>query len=245
MLVVVDVRPGDCGIVGTEELREHMGSLRRGLQRTRAVIIRVSPFMDLSILKALPIGLIMFVAMVWGFFRRRAGQRAAQADYPALAERLGLVYRVPAHPKQIGQLYGTMRGFSVLVDPDEQRKLIVRFRSEPKLDLRSYEGPRCPIGMEYYTSRDRGVDNYLKTRYASPDIALCLDEVDLSHLLEPFRQRYRHAVKQLNITEHGVTCVLDFGNPPHIPVTAVEELMPALLDWAEAIEPPGLAVLPK
>lgn len=193
--------------------------------------------MDLSALKALPLGLIMFGAMAWGFFRRRAGLRAAQGDYPALAMRLGLAYRKPAHSKQIGQLHGTMRGFSVLVDPDEQRKLIVRFRGEPKLDLRSYEGPRCPIGMEYYTSRDRSVDNYLKTRYASPEMALRLNETPLAELLRPFRERYRHEVKQLNITEHGVTCVLDFGNPPHIPVTAVEELLPALVDWAEAIEP--------
>jgi hypothetical protein len=193
--------------------------------------------MDLSVLTSLPIGLLMFAAMVWGFFRRRARQKSAQEDYPALAERLRLARRPPAHPNQIGQLYGTMRGYSVLVDPDEQRKIIVRFRGEPKLDLRSYEGPRCPMGMEYYTAHDRAVDGYLKTRYASPEIALRLDEADLRRLVQPFRERYRHDVKQLNITEHGVTCVLDFGNPPHIPAAAVEELLPALIDWAEAIEP--------
>jgi hypothetical protein len=71
-----------------------------------------------------------------------------------------------------------------------------------------------------------------------------LDEADLPRLLQPFRQRYRHVAKQLNITEHGVTCVLDFGNPPHIPVAAVEELLPALIDWAEAIEPQDRSLLP-
>jgi len=194
--------------------------------------------MDLSALKALPLGLIMFGVMAWGVIRRRARQRTAQADYPNLAAKLGLAFRPPAHPKQIGQIYGTLRGFSVLVDPDDQRKLIVRFRAAPKLDLRSYDGPLCPKGMAYYSSGERAVDNYLKTRYASREMALRLDGTDMLQLLQPFRERYRHDVKQLNITEHGVTCVLDFGNPPHIPVAAVERLLPALIDWAEAVEPP-------
>jgi hypothetical protein len=194
--------------------------------------------MDLSVLRSLPIGLLMFAALVWGYFRRRAGQKRAQESYPALAARLGLVHRPANSPNQIGQLQGSLRGFSVLVDPDEQRKIIVRFRGEPRIDFRSYDGPRCPAGMTYYTAQNRIVDAYFKTRYASTDIAERLDETDLSLLLEPLRQRYRHAVKQLNITAHGVTCVLDFGNPPHIPAAAVEQLLPALLDWAETLEPP-------
>jgi hypothetical protein len=195
-------------------------------------------FMDLSLLKSLPIGLLMFVGLAWAFFRRRARQRQAQSDYPELAARLGLAYRVPSIPSQIGQLFGTLRGFPVTVDPDEQRKLIVRFHGEPKVDFRSYEGPRCPAGFSYYTSQKREVDEFFKTRYAGVEVARLLDAANLGPLVAPFRERYRHAVKQLNITQHGVTCVLDFGNPPHIPMEAVEALLPVLLDWANLIEPP-------
>lgn len=195
--------------------------------------------MDLPFLQALPIGLLMFAALAWGYFRRRSHQRDAQLNFPNLAQRLGLVFRPAKHPKQIGQLHGTLRGFAVAVDPDEQRKLIVRFRGEPKIDLRSYEGPRCPVGLDYYSSKSHSVDRFFQTRFASDELAERLNEADLDALLEPFRGRYRYAVKQLNITQHGVTCVLDFGNPPHIPAQAVEDLLPALLDWAELIEPPA------
>jgi len=195
--------------------------------------------MDWSFLHALPIGLLMFATLAWRFFRRRSHQRNAKTTYPSLAKRLGLGYRPPADAKLIGQLYGTLRGYSVVVDPDEQRKLIVRFRGEPRIDFRSYEGPRCPVGHTYYSSRNRAVDTFFTTRYASEEMVERLDAANLPALLEPFQKGYRAAVKQLNITSHGVTCVLDFGNPPHIPAEAVEDLLPALLDWAEAIEPPG------
>jgi hypothetical protein len=194
--------------------------------------------MDLSsYLKALPVGLVMFAVMAARFFRRRAGHQKARTDYPALAVRLGLEHRAPTSPNQIGCLQGQMRGFSVLVDPDEQRKLIVRFHGEPDVDLRTYDGPQRPSRLVYYVSHDRVVDGFLKTRYASPAMAEYLDAADLSALVRPFIERYRGAVKQLNITQHGVTCVVDFGTPPHIPARAVEELLPALLDWAEAVEP--------
>lgn len=193
--------------------------------------------MDFSFLKAVPIGLLMFAALAWKFFRRRAQQTRAQAEYPELAKRLGLSYRSPTAANQIGRLHGVLRGFAVVVDPDEQRKLIVRFRGEPRIDFRSYEGPVCPADMVYYSSGSREIDRFFPTRFASREIAERLEAADLARLLQPFRGLYRDAVKQLNITQHGVTCVLDFGNPPHIPAQAVLALLPALLDWAELFEP--------
>lgn len=192
--------------------------------------------MDLSFLTAMPIGLLMFAALAVKFFRRKARQQRAQTDYPALAQRLGLTYRSGARPNQIGQLHGVLRGFRVAVDPDEQRKLIVRFRSEPRIDFRTYDGPRCPVDMVYYSTGSRDVDRFFPTRFISPELAERLDSVDLAGLLQPFRTHYRDALKELNITQHGVTCVLDFGNPPHIPADAVVELLPALVDWAEVVE---------
>lgn len=193
--------------------------------------------MDWTVLKALPIGLVMFTSLVWGVYKRRAGHRHAREDYPALAARLGLVYRPASSKNQIGQMLGTLRGYSVLVDPDDQRKIIVRFSGSPNLDLRNYESPRRSSQLRYFTFRQRVANDFFKTRYVDSDIAERLNAADVSVLLAPFTQRYRYDVKQLNLTEHGVTCVLDFGNPPHIPVVAIEVLLPALLDFAEVIEP--------
>ena len=193
--------------------------------------------MDLSALKALPFGLLIFVAMAWRFFRRRSGQKTARLEYPALASQLQLTYRPPRYPNHSGKLHGELRGFPTLVDPDEQRKLIVRFRGAPRIDFRSYEGPRCPADMTYYTSRSRAVNGFFKTRFVGEDVARRLDAADLEKLLEPFLSRHRGVIREFNITEHGATCVLDYGNPPHIPVDAVATLLPALVDWAELIEP--------
>jgi hypothetical protein len=193
--------------------------------------------MDLSVLKALPIGLLMFAGLGWSYFRRRAGHRQARDAYPDLAVRLGLAYRAPSSAHGIGQLHGTLRGFAVVVDPDDQRKLIVRFRGEPKIDFRNYENPVHPGKWLHFTSGRRAIDTFFVTRYADPSIAERLRAADLDSLIKPFTERYRYEVKQLNLTQHGVTCVLDFGNPPRIPPAAVEVLLPALLDWAEVIEP--------
>ncbi len=195
--------------------------------------------MDFTQLKALPFGLVLFAGMAWAFFRRRMRHQHAHHDYPALAERLGLQYKPPRVERRIGQLCGTWRGFSVLVDPDEQRKVIVRFHGEPAIDLRTYEGPRRPGHLDYYSFNDRDADRFFKTRFASPEMAERLDQADVASLMEPFAQRYRRELRQLNITQQGVTCVVDFGNPPHIPAQAVEELLSALVQWAELIEPPS------
>jgi hypothetical protein len=198
--------------------------------------------MDWSIVKAMPLGLVMFSSLVWGYYRRRAGHRRAREDYPALATRLGISFRAPSSKDQIGHLYGTLRGYAVYIDPDDQRKLIVRFRGAPKVDLRNYESTRRSGQIPYFSFRERSANEYFGTRYADPEIGARLNEAELSRLLEPFAKRYRYEVKELNITEHGVTCVLNFGNPPHIPVAAIETLLPVLLDWAEVIEPASSSI---
>jgi hypothetical protein len=193
--------------------------------------------MNWSIVNALPLGLVMFLGLVWGVYRRRVSYHRAREDYPALAERLGLHFRPSYLSQGIGQLYGTIAGYSVLIDPDDQRKIIVRFNGAPNIDLRNYESPKRSSFLQYFAFRERRANEYFKTRFASPEIAERCASADVNSLLKPFLERYKYEVKQLNVTTHGATCVLDFGNPPHIPVTAIEELLPALINWAELIEP--------
>jgi len=192
--------------------------------------------MEMSLLKALPFGLLIFGYMAMKALRRRAGRDQARLDYPALAERLGLTHRAPRHPAEIGQLTGQLRGFSVVVDPDEERRLIVRFRGSPAVDLRSYSVGRRLSALPYFDHGDPRVNRFFSTRHASPAIAERLAPADLFALTRPFTDSFPGSVKQVNITEHGLTCSLDFGNPHHIPARAVELLLPVLLDWAELIE---------
>ena len=81
-------------------------------------------------------------------------------------------------------------------------------------------------------------DSFFKTRMVSEEIAERLSQAERpNELLKPFRGPYYRELKQLNVTPNGVSCILNFGNPPHIPVPAIEVLLPAMIELARLIEP--------
>lgn len=188
---------------------------------------------------SLPIGMLMFAGMVAAFVLRRARARRASRQFPELAAKLGLSHRAPTQGKGIGILSGEYRGYHVHVDPDDQRRITVRFDTAPNIDFRTYEIPRgAPPGMHTYYSSDRKFDAFFKTRFASSEVAARLAEIPTPRrLIEPFRGSYYRELKQVNITHHGVSCVFDFGNPPHLPADAVEQLLPAMIEVARIVEP--------
>jgi hypothetical protein len=178
--------------------------------------------------------------MVFAFLRRRAGNQQATKQYPALATRLGLTHRPSRYEKGVGTLSGEFRGFDVVVDPDEQRRIVVKFRGQPRIDLRSYDIPTPPPqGMGTLFSRDKQFDAFFKTRHVGSDEQARLEELPRpSELLAPFR--HVRELKQLSMTASGVSAVFDFGNPPHIPADVVEGLLPAMVELARLIEEPAV-----
>src|SRR5262249_10301003 len=85
-----------------------------GLGRARA------PMADLeSILKAAPIGLLMFFGTYLATKRRQSGRARAAKELPELARQLGLESRAAA-PGSLGALSGDYDGYRVYVDPDER-----------------------------------------------------------------------------------------------------------------------------
>jgi hypothetical protein len=189
---------------------------------------------------ALPFGLLVFFGMVLAVLRRRARFRETARAFPALGDKLGLQFKPAAHVRSIGTLSGELGGYQVFIDPDEQRRITVRFAQEPRVDLRNYQQHPCaPRGMNTYFSGNQRFDSFFQTRYLSDEVAQRLEQVaDLGRLVEPFRGRYYRALKQLNVTSNGVSCVFDFGHPPHLPPAAIELLLPAMIELAQAIEPP-------
>jgi hypothetical protein len=190
---------------------------------------------------ALPIGMLMFGGMFLAFVIRRARAGRAMRDFPALAAKLGLVHRPSLHQGAIGGLSGEYQGYRVYIDPDDQRAISLRFEHEPLVDFRNYEVNRgAPRRMHTYYSGDKRFDAFFKTRYAGDQVATRLDALEHPRkLLEAFQGPYFRQLKQLNITSNGVSCVLDFGNPPHIPGAAIELLLPAMAELARVIEPHG------
>jgi hypothetical protein len=189
---------------------------------------------------ALPIGLLMFVGMFLAVVLRRVRFKRAAASFPALGTKLGLSFKRPSSSRAIGTLHGSYQGYQVFIDPDEQRRITVRFSGEPRINLRNYEhGNRPPKGMQTFFSGDKRFDGFFKTRYVGPDLEERLSQVEnLRELVGPFQGPYYRQLKQLNVTPNGVSCILDFGNPPHIPPAAIEHLLPAMVSLARIVEPP-------
>jgi hypothetical protein len=199
---------------------------------------------------ALPIGLLMFVGSALAFALRKSGRRQAIKAFPALAGELGLSFVAPRYAEAQGTLVGELRGHRVHVDPDDQQRLLVRFKQSPAsalaIDLRTYEHSlRAPFGMVTLYTNEREFDRFFRTRFASEALALRLAEASgLAATVAPFRGAFARNLRGLSVTAEGVTCNLDFGRPQHIPAEAVRELLPACLALVELIEASADAAAP-
>jgi hypothetical protein len=191
-----------------------------------------------SPLIGLGFGLAMFAFTALGFLLRKRGQKRAAEELPKLALELKLLLVPARHARALGQLKGSYQGYEVRVDPEESRSISVRFRGSPKIDLRSYQGPIAPpYGWVTLSSGDRAFDRFFKTRFIASELAQSLvSDQKPSSLLEPFRGAYDRRVKALTVSADGVRCELDFGNPPHVPASAIRVLLPACVALCAFIE---------
>jgi hypothetical protein len=191
-----------------------------------------------SILKAAPIGLLMFFGTYLASKRRQSGRARAAKELPELARRLGLESR-KADPGGIGALSGDYEGYRVYVDPDERPRIVVYFANAPAVALRTYEHEkRVPPGMVSVLTDNDAVDRFFRDRYASPERAAALhDEASaFERLLEPFTGRWNRNVAHVSVTSERLECALDFGRPSYIPKEAVESLLPGAVALARFLE---------
>lgn len=188
---------------------------------------------------ALPIGFLMFFGMAFAFVKRRASHHLASKAFPRLAEQLGLSYKPSPYRAGIGTLSGRLGGYRVFVDPDEQRKVSLHFEGTPALLLRSYDqNQRPPAELARLYSGERSFDAFFKTRYADEAVAHRIQEYKgWRPLIEALKTEFRRELAQFNVSETGITLVLDFGNPPHIPGGVVERLLEIAVQFASVIDP--------
>lgn len=186
----------------------------------------------------LPLGAVLLVSLLYASLRHKSGFRRAAAALPEVGRELGLEYSSPRYTRAQGSLAGRYRGRVVRVDPDEQRAILMRFEGAPCIDLRTYERPqRAAPGMTQIQSGDALFDGFWKTRFASKAIARRMARAELpSRVTEPFKLAYWRNLRSLSVSEAGITCVLDFGNPPYIPADALRVLLPALAALADFVE---------
>lgn len=189
--------------------------------------------------KALPIGFLMFFGMVFAFLKRRASHKLASRAFPMIAERMGLTYKPSPYRRGIGTLSGTVQGYRVFVDPDDQRKISLHFRGQPGVLLRNYDqNQRPPADLARLYSGNKSFDTFFKTRYADEAVSARIRAFKgWRPLVQALTQEFRRELKQFNVSETGITLVLDFGNPPHIPGGVVERLLELMLQLACVVDP--------
>jgi hypothetical protein len=187
---------------------------------------------------------VLFLGMYAGIRLKRAGYNRARRDYPVLADRAGLVFRAPVDRTGVGQLRGTFRGRQVIVDPDETTRISVEFATPCPIECRSYDVPRRPAaGLEQAHTGVDAFDRLFKYRYAAPALLerLMASRAELRAGLAPFRRRRASHLRDFVVKPEGIDCYFDFGKPPHIPASVVEEVLEesaALADLIEAASDP-------
>lgn len=181
-------------------------------------------------------GMLFFGVMVFGALRRKAGNVVARAQYPKLANKLGLNYSPSPFRKGVGKLEGKLDGFSVVVDPDDQRRIYVRLVSNPAVELHSFvHNKRALSGMRSFRPTSPVLAGLFKTSHASSEIIERLNRSEeLTESLRPLK--FLRPLKTLSVTSSGIAAVFDFGNPPYIPAEVVDDLLPRLVYLARTIE---------
>lgn len=184
-----------------------------------------------------PLGFLFFGIMVFGFLRKKAGNVVARNQYPALAKRLGLVHKPSPYRNGIGRIEGVYDGYAVTVDPDDQRRIFVRFATAPRVELHSYAHNKRPsAGLKNFRPPSGVLASQFKTAQASPELIEALsDDEKLPGLIRPLK--FIRELKTVSVTASGVVAVFDYGNPPFIPTGIVEDILPRLTALASVFEP--------
>jgi hypothetical protein len=186
---------------------------------------------------ALPLGLVFFAGTALGVVRRRAGHVRARADYPALARELGLEYRSSRYATGVGSLVGSIDGYRLLVDPDDQRRILLSWTAPPGLILHQRaDTRRPPPGYAALRLRQEGAQAFFRTSLATKAGVEALGD---GAALERFVLALAglRGLKDTSITDAGITLSFDFGNPPFIPVQVVRHVVPAMVGLARTWSP--------
>lgn len=183
------------------------------------------------------IGILFLGITVFGVVRRKAGNVVARGLYPKLAEKLGLTYEPSSYKGGVGRLVGEYQGYRVTVDPDDQRRIYLRFDGKPAVTLHSYAHNKRPAnGQRTFRPNSKVLSAQFQTAQASDAIMERLNSDEaLPGIIKPLK--FLRELKTLSVTENGVTAIFDYGSPPYIPASIVEDVLPRLVALARIVEP--------
>ncbi len=183
----------------------------------------------------LPVGLFILGTTVFGVLRRKSGHAQARKSYPSVARELGIEHRPSRYREGLGTLVGDFEGRRVVVDPDDQRAILVRFRGEPEIELTTYEARVPPrLGQRDFRFDDRQLRARLKTSRASSLLEARLRHSEALAALLPLLDHRQ--LSSFAVTASGIVARFDYGSPPYIPAPVVRETVPLLVRLAAVVD---------
>lgn len=198
--------------------------------------------MQTSFLRAIPIGVVLFIFTYLTLRRKRSARGKAVDEFPAFARTQGLQHH-QRRPGEIGVLTGQYQGFELRVDPDEGAKIWLRFAHAPKVELRSFKFlKRQPAGMEPMVTPSRDFDGYFVDRYVSRAVNDALLEVneDLSAIVADLKASPQRIVA-FSISSEGIECGLAVERIAYISTDTLTYLLPRLVRLAKVFDVPATA----
>jgi hypothetical protein len=133
-------------------------------------------------------------------------------------------------------LVGEVDGRRIIIDPDDQRAVIIRFRGEPPIELSTYPSRSKPMsGQSEFRFEERVLRAKFQCARAEESLG---DELSRARAVMALRPLLAlRELKSLAATPSGIVARFDYGNPAYIPAAILRESLPLLTGLAALIEP--------
>jgi hypothetical protein len=202
--------------------------------------------MDAKVVAVAVIGLIVVASILyvglWKLFYidlTMRGWKDAKNNYPRLAKEMNLAFNKAALNHHIGEIAGIFNGCQVIVKPDDNAAIEIRFQSTPDLFLSSIdpENMKPYPGMVRFDSENAAFNRYILTRFASPAIASALTEKSGElQFVDMFVKNWARPIQRFDISRNGIACRFKYGGQTYIPTTVLESILPEMCSFAQSFE---------
>lgn len=152
---------------------------------------------------------------------------------PQVAKKLGLNHIESKYYSEFGKLSGTIWGYHVIVEPDENAKIIVHFKSVKFIQLWTKKDRQKPSeAMPGFKTPDWKFNSIFKTRRANEKVAKTfITSTELSSLFIQFFIRWIWSLETIYVSDKAIYCEFNYGHPfyTYIPASVLEKLLKEII----------------
>ena len=158
---------------------------------------------------------------------------------PRWRKKLGLDHIESKYFSEFGKLLGSIQSHKVIIEPDENAKIIVHFKSTKLIQLWTKKDRQKPgEQMPAFKTRDWKFNLIFKTRRANEKVAKnFITSTELIALFIQFYIRWIWNLETIYVSDEAIYCEFNYGHPfyPYIPAYALEKILGDLVELSEHI----------